>query len=272
MRIFNSIQEFNEARDGLGKLSFVPTMGNLHQGHSSLVDIAKQFKNKIIASIYVNKLQFNDDNDYLNYPKTLNSDIELLEKHGCDYVLIPDDSILDNIQSMQAPPKSKKLCGQSRPGHFEGVLTILNKFFRIIDPNIAIFGKKDYQQFIMVRDFIKNNNLNIKIIGGNTVRESSGLALSSRNNLLSAEEKLIAAKLYEVLNDIESKKNNLNTNFINSKKDYLESYGIKVDYLTTCDPESLEESYEINNKDLLVAIAAYVGKVRLIDNLIIRKL
>ena len=102
MRIFNSIQEFNEARDELGKLSFVPTMGNLHQGHSSLVDIAKQFKNKIIASIYVNKLQFNDDNDYLNYPKTLNSDIELLEKHGCDYVLIPDDSILDNIQSMQA--------------------------------------------------------------------------------------------------------------------------------------------------------------------------
>ena len=124
----------------------------------------------------------------------------------------------------------------------------------------------------MVRDFIKNNNLNIKIIGGNTVRESSGLALSSRNNLLSNQEKLIAAKLYEVLKDIESKKNNLNTNFINSKKDYLESYDIKVDYLTTCDPESLEESYEINNKDLLVAIAAYVGKVRLIDNLIIRKL
>ena len=114
--------------------------------------------------------------------------------------------------------------------------------------------------------------MNIKIIGGNTVRESSGLALSSRNNLLSTQEKLIAAKLYEVLNDIKSNKNNLNTNFINSKKDYLESYGIKVDYLTTCDPESLEESYEINNKDLLVAIAAYVGKVRLIDNLIIRKL
>jgi pantoate--beta-alanine ligase len=152
------------------------------------------------------------------------------------------------------------------------VLTILNKFFEIIDPNIVIFGKKDYQQFIMVRDFINNNNLNIKIIGGNTVRESSGLALSSRNNLLSTQEKLIAAKLYEVLSDIESNKNNLNTNFINSKKDYLESYGIKVDYLTTCDPKSLEESYEINNKDLLVAIAAYVGKVRLIDNLIIRKL
>ena len=100
MRIFKSIQEFNEARDSLGKLSFVPTMGNLHKGHTSLVDIAKQFNNKIIASIYVNKLQFNDNNDYLCYPKTLDADIELLERHGCDYLLIPDDIILENIQHL----------------------------------------------------------------------------------------------------------------------------------------------------------------------------
>lgn len=272
MRIFNSIQEFNEVKDSLGKLSFIPTMGNLHRGHISLVDIAKQFKNKIIASIYVNKLQFNDNNDYLNYPKTLNADIKLLEKHGCDYVLIPDDSILDNIQKIQAPLKSKKLCGGSRPGHFDGVLTILNKFFEIIDPSIVVFGKKDYQQFILVRDFIKNNNLNIEIIGGNTIRESSGLALSSRNNLLSNKEKLIASKLYEVLVDIESKKANLDLDLLNSKIDYLESFGINIDYLISCDPESFKESYEINNKDLLIAIAVYVGKVRLIDNLKLTKL
>ena len=128
-------------------------MGNLHKGHTSLVDIAKQFKNKIIASIYVNKLQFNDNNDYLCYPKTLDADIELLERHGCDYLLIPDDRILENIQRIQAPLKSTKLCGQNRPGHFDGVLTILNKFFKIIDPNIVIFGKKDYQQFILVKRF-----------------------------------------------------------------------------------------------------------------------
>ena len=272
MRVFKSIQEFNDAKNDLGKLSFVPTMGNLHRGHTSLVDIAKQFKNKIVTSIYVNKLQFNDTNDYLYYPKTLDADIEILKKHGCDYLLIPDDLILDNIQQIQAPLKSKKLCGQSRPGHFDGVLTILNKFFKIIDPNIVIFGKKDYQQFILVRDFIKNNNLNIKIIGGNTIRESSGLALSSRNNLLSDEEKLLAAKLYEVLNEIESEKVNLDLDFINSKKYYLESFGINVDYLISCDPESFEESYEIYNKDLLIAIAAYVGKVRLIDNLKLTKL
>ena len=272
MRIFKSIQEFNEARDVLGKLSFVPTMGNLHKGHASLVDIAKQFENKIIASIYVNKLQFNDNNDYLCYPKTLDADIELLERHGCDYLLIPDDIILENIQHIQAPLKSTKLCGQNRPGHFDGVLTILNKFFKIIDPNIVIFGKKDYQQFILVRDFIKNNNLNIKIIGGHTIREPSGLALSSRNNLLCDSEKSIAAKLYEVLKDIEFEKEKLSLDFINSKKDYLESFGINVDYLISCDTESFEESYEIHNKNLLIAIAAYVGKVRLIDNLKLTKL
>ena len=272
MKIFNSIQEFNKVKDDLGKLSFIPTMGNLHRGHTSLVDIAKQFNNKIIASIYVNKLQFNDKNDYLRYPKTLDADIKLLEKHGCDYVLIPDDSILENIQTIQAPLKSQKLCGKNRPGHFDGVLTILNEFFRIIGPDIVVFGKKDYQQFILVRDFINDTNLNIKIIGGNTIRESSGLALSSRNNLLSDQEKVIAAKLYEALNDIESKKSNLDLNFVNSKKDYLESFGINIDYLILCDPESFQESYDIKNKDLLIAIAAYVGKVRLIDNLKLTKL
>ena len=116
------------------------------------------------------------------------------------------------------------------------------------------------------------NNLNIKIIGGNTIRESSGLALSSRNNLLSDQEKVIAAKLYEALNDIESQKSNLDLNFVNSKKDYLESLGINIDYLISCDPESFQESYDIKNKDLLIAIAAYVGKVRLIDNLKLTKL
>ena len=119
---------------------------------------------------------------------------------------------------------------------------------------------------------IKNNNLDIKIIGGHTIREPSGLALSSRNNLLCDSEKSTAIKLYEVLKDIESEKDKLSLDFINSKKDYLESFGINVDYLISCDPESFEESYEIHNKNLLIAIAAYVGKVRLIDNLKLTKL
>tara|TARA_B100000941_G_scaffold268859_1_gene225765 strand:+ start:228 stop:1046 length:819 start_codon:yes stop_codon:yes gene_type:complete len=270
--VFNSIKEFNEIKDDLGNLSFIPTMGNLHRGHISLIDTAKQYKNKVIASIYINKLQFNDKNDYLNYPKTIENDINILDKHGCDYVLIPDDSIVENILNIKAPPKSNKLCGQSRPGHFDGVLTILNKFFQIINPEIVFFGKKDYQQFVLVRDFIRDNNLNIEIVGVDTVRNDSGLALSSRNNLLSNQEKIIATELYKALKDIAYNKTFLDSNLIDLKKDYLKSLGINVDYLISCDCDTFEECYKISEKDILVAVAAYIGKIRLIDNIKLIKL
>ena len=143
MKIFKSIEEFIISKSGLGKLTFIPTMGNLHKGHASLIDIGKEFKNDVISTIYVNKLQFNDQNDYLRYPKSLDNDIELLERHGCNYLLIPDDTILDEIISVKAPSKFNKLCGKNRPGHFDGVLTILNKMFKIIEPEIAIFGIYD---------------------------------------------------------------------------------------------------------------------------------
>ena len=191
MKIYNSISEFTNIKDNLTELTFNPTMGNLHQGHISLIDLAKQYENEIISSIFINRLQFNEKNDYEKYPKSLESDIELLEKNGCDYLLIPDESILDDIKLIKAPSKSKKLCGKNRPGHFDGVLTILNKFFKIINPEISIFGKKDYQQFLLVKEFVIRNYSNIKIIGGDTIREDSGLALSSRNNLLSEKEKHI---------------------------------------------------------------------------------
>ena len=195
MKIFNTINEFNLAKENLTNLTFVPTMGNLHAGHTSLIDFAKETGNIVISTIYVNKLQFNDINDFNNYPKTLNNDIKLLEDHGCDYLLIPDKSILENIASIKAPTKSQKLCGKNRPGHFDGVLTILKKLFDIIEPKIVVFGMKDYQQFIIVKDFINNNNLNINIIGLKTIRETSGLALSSRNNLLSTKNKNLALNL-----------------------------------------------------------------------------
>ena len=180
MKIYNSISEFTNIKDNLTELTFVPTMGNLHQGHISLINLAKQYENEIISSIFINRLQFNEKNDYEKYPKSLESDIELLEKNGCDYLLIPDESILDDIKLIKAHSKSKKLCGKNRPGHFDGVLTILNRFFKLINPKIAIFGKKDYQQFLLVKEFVIKNYSNIKIIGGDTIREDSGLALSSR--------------------------------------------------------------------------------------------
>ena len=272
MKIYNSIQEFINIKDNLSELTFVPTMGNLHQGHISLIDLAKQYENEIISSIYINRLQFNDMNDYEKYPKSLQSDIHLLERNGCDHLLIPDESILDDIKLIKAPSKSKKLCGKNRPGHFDGVLTILNKFFKIINPKISIFGKKDYQQFLLVKEFVIKNHSNIKIIGGDTIREDSGLALSSRNNLLSEEEKHIASSIYKVLCDIQSSKNLLNKKLLDNKKKYLTKLGFEVDYLTTCDASTLEESLSIDTNDLLVAIAAKLGEVRLIDNILIRKL
>tara|TARA_B100001175_G_C19512698_1_gene644979 strand:- start:1397 stop:2215 length:819 start_codon:yes stop_codon:yes gene_type:complete len=272
LKIFNTINEFNLAKENLTNLTFVPTMGNLHAGHTSLIDFAKETGNIVISTIYVNKLQFNDINDFNNYPKTLNNDIKLLEDHGCDYLLIPDKSILENIASIKAPTKSQKLCGKNRPGHFDGVLTILKKLFDIIEPKIVVFGMKDYQQFIIVKDFINNNNLNINIIGLKTIRETSGLALSSRNNLLSTKNKNLASILYQTLKDIETNKVSICPDLLNLKIDYLNSCGFKVDYLTSCDEESLEECFDIHNKNLLLAVAASIGGVRLIDNIVLTKL
>lgn len=272
MKIYKSIEEFNSYKDNLHDLTFVPTMGNLHKGHISLINFAKKFKTGIIATIFVNKLQFNDKSDYQNYPKTLDEDIDLLEKHGCDHLLIPDDSILDNIDQISASSKATKLCGMSRPGHFDGVLTILNKFFEIIEPQSVIFGKKDYQQLILVKEFVEKKDLNISIIGCDTVRERSGLALSSRNNLLSSEEKLLAPLINKTLEQLKNKKNKLSKNLLIKKAKYLSSKGFIVDYIEACDTESLEETFEIDKKDILIAIAAKLGKVRLIDNILLQKL
>ena len=272
MKIYKSISEFNSLKDKLSELSFVPTMGNLHAGHISLIDLAKQYDNEIISSIYVNRLQFNEKGDYEKYPKSLEEDIELLEMNGCDHLLLPDESILDNIDLIKASPKSNKLCGKNRPGHFDGVLTILNKFFEIIKPKLVIFGKKDYQQFLLVKEFIVENNFNIKIIGGNTIREESGLALSSRNNLLSNKNKYLASHIYKVLNEIKLSKENLNEELITNKKNYLTELGFDVDYLTACDPSTLEDSFEIYKTDILIAVAVKLGDVRLIDNILLSKL
>ena len=272
MKIYKSIEEFNLYKDNLSDLTFVPTMGNLHKGHISLINFAKKFKTEIIATIFVNKLQFNDKRDYQNYPKTLDKDIDLLEKNGCNHLLIPDDSILDHIDLITASSKATKLCGMNRPGHFDGVLTILNKFFEIIEPQTVIFGKKDYQQFILVKEFIEKKALNICIVGCDTVRERSGLALSSRNNLLSREERSLAPLINKTLEQLKNKKNKLNKNLLMNKAQYLNSMGFRVDYIEACDAESLEESFEIDKKDILIAIAAKLGDVRLIDNILLQKL
>jgi len=278
LKIFRSIKEFELARKDLKDLSYVPTMGNLHKGHISLIDLAKNYKNKIISTIYINPLQFNDKNDFQKYPKTLDRDIELLSESGCDYLLIPDDSILDGIKQIKAPLKlANKLCGLNRPGHFDGVLTILNRLFKIVRPQIVVFGKKDYQQLIIVKDFIESNNLPIIVKSSEIIRDEDGLALSSRNNLLTSNDRAAATDIYKALKKYETFRQCINPDDFKSHINFLEDvkgkFSLNVDYLVSCDKESLDISYDIDKKDLLIAIAVTtVGGVRLIDNIEVKKL
>ena len=273
MKIFNSITDFLVDRNSASPIVYVPTMGNLHEGHVSLIKKGKELGGQIITSIFINPLQFNNKKDLDNYPKTLNSDVQLLKRSGCNYLYLPDDkSILNNIEKVKASKKSKKLCGLSRPGHFDGVVTILNKFFNQINPDIVIFGKKDYQQYLIVKDLINYKKFNIKLIGSETIRDKNGLALSSRNNLLSNEQKKIASELYKTLQDINKKKKSLSQDLLDKKIDNLSSLGFEVDYLTLCNTETLEDCYEIRSNNLLLAIAATINDIRLIDNIILDKL
>ena len=269
MKIITEYQQFKEFRSTIESISFVPTMGNLHKGHMTLIDKARSYDSHVTASIFINPLQFNDASDFNNYPKSLDDDIALLSKHGCDSVFIPDSSILENIKEIKAPDTATYLCGMNRPGHFDGVLTIVNKLFEIIKPTRSFFGKKDFQQLTLIKNFVIENNLPIEIISVDTVRELNGLAMSSRNNRLSESDKEKASKLFETLSLIKDSSNKLSNEIIKKHKDDLMQQGFDVDYLSVCDPISLKDLEDFNSKPMLVAIAASISGIRLIDNLLI---
>jgi len=269
LKIITAYQEFKEFRSTIESISFVPTMGNLHKGHMALIDKAKSYDSHISASIFINPLQFNDASDFNNYPKSLDEDIALLSKHGCDSVFIPDSSILENIKEIKAPDTAAYLCGMNRPGHFDGVLTIVNKLFEITKPTRSFFGKKDFQQLTLIKNFVLENNLPIDIISVDTVRELNGLAMSSRNNRLSESDREKASKLYETLSSIKDNSSNLSNEIIKSHKDELTKKGFDVDYLSVCDPINLKDLKDFTSRPILVAIAASISGIRLIDNILI---
>ena len=199
MKIFETENDFKDNRLNAKGLSLIPTMGNLHEGHLSLNKAAKNYNNKTIVSIFINPLQFGPNEDFKNYPRTVVSDIKKLKKIDCDYAFIPQDNFANELKLIKAPSISKKLCGKNRPGHFDGVLTIINKIFSVILPDYAFFGLKDYQQYILIREFAKISFPRIKIVGLPIIREKDGLAMSSRNNLLTKDERKIAPNIYENL-------------------------------------------------------------------------
>jgi len=271
MKIFETENDIEDNRLNAKSLSLIPTMGNLHDGHLSLIKEAKNYNDKTIVSIFINPLQFGPNEDFKNYPRTVVSDIKKLKKIDCDYAFIPQDNFAKELKLIKAPSISKKLCGKDRPGHFDGVLTIINKIFSVIRPTHAFFGLKDYQQFILVRKFTKNYFPGIKIIGLPIIREKDGLAMSSRNNLLTRDERKIAPNIYKNLKWIKNNRKKFTIpELIKKSSEKLERHNIQIDYLGIFDRKSLKEAKNFE-EGALIAVAAKLGKVRLIDNIILDK-
>ena len=263
--------ELAEMRKLKKKISLVPTMGNIHEGHLSLIKNAQKQSDYVVVSIFVNPTQFVAGEDFNEYPRTLDSDIELISKLNVNLVFIPEAIELypmnNKISTEVSIPELESIyCGKHRPGHFRGVATIVSKLFNIVQPDIAIFGEKDYQQLLIIRSLVKNLFLPIEIISLPTVREASGLAMSSRNNYLTEPERQKAPMLYECI------KTTVNL-IINGAKDYeklereaklfLEKAGFKIEYYNICDSETLGP---VQGKILVVLAAVWLGKTRLIDN------
>ena len=254
------------------KIGFVPTLGGLHKGHFELIELAKKKTDIVVLSIFLNPLQFNSKNDFIKYPSNLNSDKRKINKKKVNILYLPSMKEVfpsKRIKRIKASSKSNKLCGKFRKGHFDGVVTVLKSLFEQVLPNIAFFGEKDFQQNLIIKDLILKYKLKIKIITIPTVRDSNGLAYSSRNNLLNNKQKKIAPFLFKTIKEIcfEAKKNLNNLNnlkFMGKKK--LINYGFsKVDYLEIYNENNLSKK-NIKKKNLRVFIAAWIGKTRLIDN------
>lgn len=260
---------------GEGKrIAFVPTMGNLHEGHVALVEKAGQRADFVVASIFVNPLQFGPNEDLAKYPRTLVADQEKLVAAGCQLLFHPDAEEMyphgqEGQTRVSVPGVSEGLCGGSRPGHFEGVATVVTKLFNMVQPDLAVFGEKDFQQLAVIRTLVRDLNMPIQIIGEPTVRAEDGLALSSRNGYLSAEQRAAAPALYRTLQQLASAIRDGNRDFaqlIEAGQASLVSAGFRPDYLEIREASSLRPA-EANDTQLVILGAAFMGTTRLIDNL-----
>ncbi len=255
MKLITTRKELLEIRNLLYSktIALVPTMGALHKGHLSLVDIAEKHADITIVSIFVNPLQFGPNEDFSKYPRTLENDIKLLADKKVDYVFAPSVEELYSTEAKKITANveiSNKLCGLARPGHFDGVSTVVNLFFELIEPDVAVFGEKDYQQLMVIQEMVSRLKLPVKIIPAPIVREPDGLAMSSRNRYLSEPDRKLAANIYKELSWL---KENFSVENLETTKDKLEKLGMQVEYL--------EEHWD------RVFVAAKLGTTRLIDNI-----
>ncbi|GAD90653.1 pantothenate synthetase [Vibrio halioticoli NBRC 102217] len=267
------IRAFKQAGKTIG---FVPTMGNLHQGHLTLVRKAQQVADVVVVSIFVNPLQFGNPEDLQNYPRTLQQDLALLEEQGTALVFTPTPEIiypqgLDKHTFVEVPVLSDMLEGASRPGHFRGVTTIVSKLFNLVQPDIACFGEKDFQQVAVIRQMVEDLAMDIEIIPVPIVREENGLAMSSRNNRLTEQERAIAPRLAQAMHKMAD---HLLANPLDVKSAIqfgeaaIVDAQMKPDELFICDARTLGE-INADTKEAVILIAAFLGQVRLIDNVVV---
>ena len=276
IRHIPEMQQWSETQRLAGKrVAFVPTMGFLHEGHLSLVREGKQKGDVVVVSIFINPMQFNQQEDFAKYPRDLERDQEFLAALGVDALFYPEapEMYPEGSQTAVTVEKiSEPLCGRFRPGHFRGVTTVVAKLFNIVKPHMALFGQKDFQQYVVIKRMVQDLNLDIEIIGVPTVRETDGIAMSSRNARLSPEQRAQSLCLSRALNEakgmVQGGERRPAVILQKVQKIIAQEKSARLEYASLCDPETLEEVTEISGPTLL-ALAVWVGEVRLIDNSIL---
>ena len=266
--------ELRKARNKGLRVGLVPTMGNLHEGHLRLVDRARESNSLVVASIFVNPLQFGENEDFDSYPRTLKNDSALLEARGCDIVFAPSVAEVypDGLRgesTVHVPDLTMHHCGASREKHFDGVATIVSKLFNMVQPDEAVFGEKDFQQLMVIRKLVKDLCFPVEVISVATCREEDGLAKSSRNGYLDPEERKLGKYLYLVLLETKAALEEGGRDFASIRLEAITSlteYGFKLDYFNIASVETLLPAKE-GDVDIVILAAAYMGTTRLIDNI-----
>ena len=252
-------------------IGFVPTMGNLHEGHLNLVREAKKLCDVVVVSIFVNPIQFGPNEDFENYPRTLDQDSQLLADVGCDIIFAPTVEQMYGNQARRTNISvsgiTEQLCGAARPGHFDGVAVVVTKLFNMVQPHYAFFGEKDYQQLAVITQLVQDLNIPLEVIGVPITRAEDGLALSSRNGYLTPEQRMIAPKIYETLQEAQTQlKQGLSlAHVLQFMKTTLQTVGFEIDYVEARTPTL--QTIETFNQDIVLFVAAKLGNTRLIDNL-----
>lgn len=267
------IAEWRHAGD---HVALVPTMGNLHAGHLSLVELAREHAERVVVTIFVNPTQFGEGEDFDTYPRTLERDKRHLKTTPADLIFAPDVETvypfgIENATVVSVPRLTDEFCGQKRPGHFDGVTSVVARLFAIVQPDVAVFGQKDYQQQLVIRHMTADLGIPVQIITGETVRADDGLALSSRNSYLSEEERAVAPQLHEALEYIGRELQNGKRNFEDLEETAtvrLDAAGFATEYVSIRRAENLEIP-DRDCDDLVVLAAARLGPARLIDNIVV---